>query len=275
VYRFLGSPKWIGFALFMIVLAAVMVALGFWQLDRYHLRHGINVRIDRANAAAPVPWQNVASLDHPVADGQEWTRVTLTGTYDTAGTVVARERTVNDSVGVEILTPLRLDDGSLVMVDRGWLPSSGASATELPTVPPAPAGDVTIVGRIHQPESRADQPVRLGGALTIRRINPAKLTGYLTSGGGHLYPDYLLLDSQQPGAPSGVTAIPADHEPSWMNAGYTVQWWAFAALTLAGFAWAARREAHDRRDGVVRPPRAARQPAARASRDRLADDVTA
>ena len=28
-----------------------------------------------------------------------------------------------------------------------------------------------------------------------------------------------------------------------MNAGYVVQWWAFALLTLAGFGWAARRQA--------------------------------
>jgi hypothetical protein len=39
------------------------------------------------------------------------------------------------------------------------------------------------------------------------------------------------------------TAIPADLENSTMNAGYVVQWWAFALLTLVGFGWAARREA--------------------------------
>jgi hypothetical protein len=55
-----------------------------------------------------------------------------------------------------------------------------------------------------------------------------------------------------------------------MNAGYTVQWWAFAGLALAGFGWAARKEARDRRDGVVRatPDR----PAKNRSKDRLADD---
>jgi hypothetical protein len=29
-----------------------------------------------------------------------------------------------------------------------------------------------------------------------------------------------------------------------MNAGYVAQWWAFAGLTLVGFGWTARREAH-------------------------------
>ena len=38
--------------------------------------------------------------------------------------------------------------------------------------------------------------------------------------------------------------IPADHENAAMNAGYVVQWWAFALLTLAGYVYLARREAH-------------------------------
>ena len=54
-----------------------------------------------------------------------------------------------------------------------------------------------------------------------------------------------------------------------MNAGYTVQWWCFAMLALAGFGWAARREATDQRDGVVR----AHDGRQTRSRDRLADDV--
>ena len=39
-------------------------------------------------------------------------------------------------------------------------------------------------------------------------------------------------------------AIPSDHQNAAMNLGYVVQWWAFAALTLVGFGWVARREAH-------------------------------
>jgi len=38
--------------------------------------------------------------------------------------------------------------------------------------------------------------------------------------------------------------IPADHENAAMNAGYVVQWWAFALLTLAGYVYLVRREAH-------------------------------
>ena len=71
----------------------------------------------------------------------------------------------------------------------------------------------------------------------LYRIDPASLSGvvpYPLAGG------YILVDSPRD---AGLTPIPSDHENDVMNAGYVVQWWAFAALTLAGFGWAARREA--------------------------------
>jgi cytochrome oxidase assembly protein ShyY1 len=39
-----------------------------------------------------------------------------------------------------------------------------------------------------------------------------------------------------------------------MNAGYVIQWWAFAALTLAGFGYLAYREAHPRAVDDPREP---------------------
>jgi cytochrome oxidase assembly protein ShyY1 len=175
---------------------------------------------------------------------------------------------VNGTIGFEILAPLRLADGSTVLVDRGWVPVGPGGATRIPTVPAATTGEVTVTGRVHQPESRSDPPVTVDGALTVRRIAPARLGG--TLGVDRVYPDYVLLDRQQPAAAPGFTTITADREPSWMNAGYTVQWWAFSLLALVGFGWAARREAHDRRDGIVRTPRGTPGTPSR-SRDRVAD----
>ena len=41
----------------------------------------------------------------------------------------------------------------------------------------------------------------------------------------------------------GLTAVPAEKQNALQNAGYVLQWWLFAAMTLAGFAYLARREA--------------------------------
>jgi cytochrome oxidase assembly protein ShyY1 len=242
MYRFLVTPKWLAFAALMVVLAAIMVALGFWQLHRYHLRSAANARIDAAVAAAPIPLEQVLTGDRPPPAGAAWTRVKVTGVYDAAHEIVARERTVNSQVGFEILDPLRLSDGRAVLVDRGWLAASVTrGARAMPAVPAVPTGEVTVTGLVHLPESRADGPIRADGRLTVRRISPARIAPELPY---PLLSGYLTVDSQQPAADAAFAVVPVDHQDSGMNAGYVVQWWAFALITLVGFGWVARREAH-------------------------------
>jgi len=263
VYRFLATPRWAGFLLLMVAMSVVMVGLSDWQYHRYHFRHGINVRIEQAKKTAPVPMASVMSLDHPVTDAHEWTRVTVTGTYLAAKTVVARERTVNDDVGFEIITPMQLSDGTIVMIDRGFLP--GGSAL-MPKVPAATPGTVTVIGRVHAPESEPDRPTVVEGQLTFRRVTPDSVRSEL--GGARLYPDYILLDDQSPAQTTHFTKIPADTQPAWMNAGYTIQWAGFALIPIFGFAWQARKEAQTRRNaGTPTTPPVPR------SRDRVPDDL--
>ncbi len=177
MYRFLATPKWIAVAALPVVLAAVRVALGFWQLHRYHERSANNARIDAAVAAPPVAIGEVLAGDRPPASGSAWTRVKVTGRYDPAHEIIARERTVNSQVGFEILDPLRLSDGTAVLVDRGWLAAPVTrGAVAMPRVPAVPSGEVTVTGLVHLPESRADTPTRSdNGQLTVRRISPARL----------------------------------------------------------------------------------------------------
>ncbi|HEY1485039.1 MAG TPA: SURF1 family protein [Micromonosporaceae bacterium] len=267
MYRFLATPKWFGFAVLMVVMSIVMIGLSDWQLHRYHERHGINVRIAAAKIAKPVPMTSVLNIDHPIASDQEWVRVTVSGTYAPDKTVIARERTVGSSVGFEIITPLVLSDGSAVLIDRGFLASQNGSSETLPTVPPVPTGEVTVTGRVHSAESEPDPPVRIDGQLTFRRVTPASVRSDL--GYQRLYPDYVLLDEQSPKAAGSFTKIPADTQPAWMNAGYTIQWAGFALIPIFGFGWQARKEAHDRRDGNTPTPGGPKQPR---SRDRVPDE---
>jgi cytochrome oxidase assembly protein ShyY1 len=246
VYRFLLTPRWIGLGVLMVSAAAVMVGLGLWQLDRYEHRSAINARIDAAAEAPPVPMTDVLDAPSvsevgpaPAADAL-WARVTVTGRYDASQEILARARTVDGRVGFEIVTPLVLTDGSAVLVDRGWVPPGGAGAATPPTIPPAPTGDVTVIGRIHAPESRGGAAEPFGGLRSVRRIAPALLAADLPY---PIYGAYLTLDSQIPPADPAFVPIAPEYENAWMNAGYLVQWWAFATLTLAGYVFLAVRQA--------------------------------
>lgn len=249
VYRFLLTPRWLGYLALTLVAAALMVFLGNWQLDRYRGRTAINERIDAGTTMTPAPLRDVlpapaggpGSTGPAPAERVTWTRATATGRYDTANLVLVRGRTVDTQVGFEVLTPLVLADGTAVLVDRGWIPPvPGGGATAQPSVPAAPSGDVTVTGRVVSSESGGGTVERRNGKLETRRISIPRIAGqlpYPVAGG------YLLLDQQTPAADPAIQAVPIGHTNNWQNFGYVVQWWLFAGVSLVGYAWVARREA--------------------------------
>ncbi|GIE81547.1 SURF1-like protein [Actinoplanes philippinensis] len=268
MYRFLLTPRWLGAAALTIIASVVMVMLGNWQLDRYRERTAINTRIDSANGVAAVPLTE--ALAAPTAAGTAgpdpgeavaWTKVTVSGRYDPANEIQARGRTVGSKVGFEILTPLILDDGTAVLVDRGWVPAPPGGALESPRVPAAPTGRVTVTGQIHLSESRPAPVERRDGRLDTRRISLPRLATELPF---PVYGAYVLLSEQAPAADPAFVAIPIPHEDSWQNGGYAVQWWLFAGMVFVLFGWQARKEAQEP-SGGARPA----EPAER-SRDRVA-----
>jgi cytochrome oxidase assembly protein ShyY1 len=224
-----------------------MVLLGNWQLSRYHERSAINARIDAAETAAPIPV--TAALPRPTtagtagprpAAGTAWAKVTITGRYDAAHEIQARGRTNAGEVGFEIVTPLLLDDGTAVLVDRGWVPPAEGGAIAAPSVPPVPTGPVTVVGRVHFSESRPAPLERRDGRIDTRRIAVPQLARELPY---PVYGAYVLLTEQTPAADPAFVAIEIDHQNAWQNGGYAVQWWMFAVMALIAFGWQARREA--------------------------------
>ncbi|WBB79580.1 SURF1 family protein [Micromonospora sp. WMMD882] len=257
MYRFLLTPRWLGYLALALVAAAVMAQLGNWQLDRYRGRSEINQRIDATATMTPVPLRDTLTapgggvgVPGPAPDdATTWTRVTVTGRYDAANSVWIRARPVERKVGFELVTPLRLADGTAILVDRGWVPPPVAGdATARPALPPTPDGEVTVVGRVRLSEGGGTVE-RRDGRLESRRIAVPQLARELPY---PLYGAYLLLDGQTPAAEPVFQAVPVRHENNWQNLGYVVQWWLFAGMTLVAYGWVARREAR-RAAGISRP----------------------
>jgi cytochrome oxidase assembly protein ShyY1 len=258
VYRFLLTPRWLAGAALAVAAAVVMVFLGNWQLHRYHERTAINDRIDAADSVRAIPMTSIlarpsATSRAGAAPGKKlaWTKITVSGRYDPAHEIQARARTVNGDVGFEIVTPLILDDGTAALIDRGWIPAPPGGAVAAPTVPPAPGGQVTVVGQVHLSESRPTPVEHRDGRLDTRRISVPRLARSLPY---PVYGVYVLLTGQTPAADAAFTQIPIDHEDSWQNAGYTIQWWLFAGMALFAFGWQARKEAQEKAGASAESP---------------------
>jgi cytochrome oxidase assembly protein ShyY1 len=122
--------------------------------------------------------------------------------------------------------------------------AAAAGARDVPPIPAAPTGEVTVTGAIRLPERAVGRVETLDGRHQVRRINPAQLAGVLP---------YPVLGGYVTVEQAGLTPIAVEYEGTLQNGGYALQWWAFAALTLVGFGYLARRHAHE----AAQPPREA------------------
>ena len=119
-----------------------MVNLGFWQLRRLDERRTANEETAAAMAAEPsdVSWH----LDAP-QQPRDYSATTATGTYLPESEVLIGNRSSGGLPGSWLATPLKLDDGRVVAVVRGWLSRRALASPEAGVADP-PAGTVTVEG---------------------------------------------------------------------------------------------------------------------------------
>ncbi|WP_212910881.1 SURF1 family protein [Streptomyces sp. TS71-3] len=257
MYRFLLSRQWVILTLVGLVLIPVMIRLGFWQLHRHEHRVAQNKVISDALHHAPVPAERLTSPGHKVSDAQLYERVAATGRFDTAHEVVVRRRTnADEQVGYHVLTPLDLDDGSVLLVNRGWIASNG-SQTAFPRIPAPARGEVTVTGRLMPDETTAESGIKDVKGLPPRQImlinsrELAKRLGRPVLGG------YIEEISPAPHGGSPELIPEPDHSSIGPHMAYAVQWWLFSAGVPAGWIVLVRRERRDRQERAARAAEAA------------------
>jgi cytochrome oxidase assembly protein ShyY1 len=239
VYRFLLTPRWLGLALFVLVLGGVTVQLGLWQFDRLHERQADNVRTGTNLAAEPVAVGPLLAGRDDVPHDLEWRAVTATGTYDADGQLIVRNQTREDGPGVTVLTPLLTDAGDTVLVERGWI-GTQALPSSIPDVPDPPSGEVTVTGWL-RPDSGAGSEATVPAQGTIRAVDSDRLAEALER---PLLPGYVALTDQQPAPDETLEPPVAPDLGQGPHFFYGLQWFFFALLAAAGYAWFAWSEAH-------------------------------
>src|SRR5260370_21960698 len=97
------------------------LGLGVWQMERREWKRDLLDRIAVNQAAAPMPLDELVKGD-PLR--REFGRVTLSGTFAHDKEFHLAARSMKNDVGVQVVTPVRTDDGKIVLFDRGWVPST-------------------------------------------------------------------------------------------------------------------------------------------------------
>lgn len=203
--------------LFFLPLLPITLGLGFWQLQRADQKRALLASYESRRQSAPIP---VATVD-PASD-HLYVRVEVDGVPDTAHQFLLDNRMRSGHPGFEVLTPVALDDGTWVLVNRGWI-AAGASRAQLPDIP-ALAERVHWIGYLYQVPGK---PLVLGSdeaagwPQVVEQIDRGQLERRL----GHpLFPDVVRLE-HSPGLDTGWTMV---NLPPEQHIGYAVQWFAMA-----------------------------------------------
>jgi surfeit locus 1 family protein len=227
---------WPGF--FTLLMLAFLVSLGIWQMQRLNWKNDILARLDARIHAAPIPlppsaeWQNLAAQDY------EYTRVSVTGTFEHKSEALVFRPTggVGNKPGYHVLTPLRISGGGYVLINRGFVPED----LKAPAARAAGQveGEVKITGLLRAPETRSSfTPADDAGKGLWFTRDPIAIARH-----------YGLADA----APFSIDADASDIPGGWPRGGatvvsirndhlaYAMTWFGLAA-TLAAvfglFAW--------------------------------------
>jgi len=232
--------RWAVLLVFVVALGAVFIRLGEWQLHRLEWRKESNA-IVVTNRAKPVqPWASV--FDHTITDADQWQRVAVSGTFDTANQLIARYRSNADVKGSEIITPLQTTTGQVILVSRGML--EHADSNPDPTsVPAPPSGEVTIIGYVHRNE------IGKASALTpvegrVRLVNSVEIGNAM---GTDLVNGYVTVLEMTPPQPGDLTAIQPPELSEGPHLSYAIQWFCFTLIAVSGAVILIRGDLRDRR----------------------------
>lgn len=213
----------------MLAGVALGVRLGLWQVDRAAEKNALIAQFERGQATVvELSTANIATLPR-------YQRVHFSGRYD------ARHQVLLDNMpsqgqpmpGFRVLTPLELQGGGWILVDRGWLPMR-ATRTDLPALEVA-EGVREITGRVDElpePGMRLDnQTIGDPAASWPQVLNYPRKSDLERVLGRPLPARIVRLDASQP------DGYERNWNPSYSfgpqrHIGYAVQWFAMAAAMV-------------------------------------------
>jgi surfeit locus 1 family protein len=221
------------------LFAVVCARLGVWQLDRLAQRRAFNATLHQRLAGAPLP---VSTLPRDTTRGH-YHRVTARGRFDYAGQVALATRSNLGSPGVHLLTPLRLDDGNVVMVNRGWVYAPDAMTIDASKWREHEGDSVTVTGYAETWTGREAAPLPAARRV-VRTLDSAAVARLV---GAPVLPYFVAQTSDSARAADRVVRLGEPTLDEGSHQSYAIQWFSFALIGLIGGSLLVREELARRR----------------------------
>ena len=235
MYRFLLRPKWIAFHLLCLLGVVLMVNLSMWQLGRLSDRREFNSEVHERSSLETV---NISELDLSDPPAVQWRSAGAIGTYDPSEQVLILNRSQNGVAGLNVVTPLILDDGRAILVNRGFIALSA-------TPPSAPLGTVRVLGTVQISDQRTSgQATQASGEQSeFFRLDIARLEEQIDY---ELLPVALVAKASEPSEEPTIAPINPPELSQGPHMSYAIQWLIFSIAVIVGWVLAIRKSLANR-----------------------------
>ena len=209
----------------------LFVLLGRWQWHRADEKRALEAAYAAGGAdfASELGARSTTALPR-------YAQVRVHGRYDALHQFLLDNMSHGERAGYQVLTPFRLDDGRLLLVNRGWVPLPAGRRDRLPDLAVAETGEINVGGRLDELPAAA---IAAGNAPPGADSSWPKRTSFPTSQqlgqalGQDVEHRQLLLGAGEPNGYVREWQEAMIGFPPQRHVAYALQWWALA--TLIGF----------------------------------------
>jgi surfeit locus 1 family protein len=214
----------------MIILALMFISLfirlGFWQIQR------ADEKAKMVNAEEALAKQESVVWDSGQKLPIQYQRIKLQGNYLTNVFLLDNQHHQHQ-FGYDVLSPLFLADGSVAMVDRGWVPGD-STRRSFPDIK-MPNGIVQLQGSVYFPSKNQwilgpGLEEKENKIIVLERIDVKMISHILQK---KVYPFIIRLDKQD--AYGFVREWAIVSMPPQRHLAYALQWFAMALVILIIF----------------------------------------
>lgn len=233
------TRRWAPWLALVIVFAIATSLLSWWQFSRREEAvNKINLVLSNYDAKAidfdQLDWQ----IDSNGNAASEWQSVRVTGHYLPELTTLVRNRPLAGSAGFLQLVPFQIEDGRILIVERGWL--MAASKVTDPSSNPLPDNknrELTV--RLRPSEINLNKDAVVG---QVASINLPTLASLFESEGEVITSYYGRMSEEVPPTTDALIAMPKPSLNEGNHLSYALQWIIFGLMAFFAFFWAYRNE---------------------------------
>jgi surfeit locus 1 family protein len=233
----LFERRWWKTTLLVMVGVVVLIRLGIWQVDRLEQRREFNARVEAQLERIPIKLNGQINIEE--LQGMEYRSAIVTGEYDHFNQVALRNQVWNNSLGVHLLTPLKIDGSEhIVLVNRGWIPMEVFSTGDWSEFDEQ--GKVEVSGMIRKSQTKAEigrisDPVPAAGEPRLTAWNLANLESIKKQLPYQILPIYIQQAPQPSWGEMPYRGLPDLDLTEGSHLGYAIQWFTFAVILGVGY----------------------------------------